>query len=184
MPCLQGAPGRRSYGRAVSACTGGIECPELLVLHGSPTGTTGSDSTGRKVGARGYAVTMTDSYTVFWSNHRCQRLERYGLGARLTVLFGGPHLSQPNFRRAGVHEGDYLHPVRVLGGSLYVLGRMRVRQLISLEHAEIGAKLDDYLQRYAQWRWLQHTCTMRWSSARTARRFAWTWWFRLTCWSD
>ena len=104
-------------------------------------------------------MTMVDSYTVFWSNHRCQALERHGLGARLTVLFGGPHLSQPNFRRAGVNEGDFLYPVRVLSGSLYVLGRMRVRQLISLEDSQTGATLDTYLQRYPQWRWLQESCT-------------------------
>jgi hypothetical protein len=102
---------------------------------------------------------MVDSYTVFWPNHRCQALERHGLGAPLTVLFGGPHLSQPSFRRAGVNEGDYLYPVRVLGGSLYVLGRMRVRQLISLEDAQTPATLDDHLQRYPQWRWLQQSCT-------------------------
>jgi hypothetical protein len=102
---------------------------------------------------------MADSYTVFWPNRRCRTLERYGLGGRLTVLFGGPHVSQPNFRRAGVKDGDHLYPVRVLDGRLYVLGRMRVRQLISLDHPETPASLEDYLQRFPEWRWLPQTCT-------------------------
>ena len=49
---------------------------------------------------------------------------------RLTVLFGGPHTSEPSFRRATVQPGDLLYPVGVCDQVLYVLGRMRVQQVV------------------------------------------------------
>jgi hypothetical protein len=50
----------------------------------------------------------------------------------LEVLFGGPHTSEPSFQRAGVTPGDYIYPVRVLTGTLYVLARMRVQRILSV----------------------------------------------------
>jgi hypothetical protein len=75
------------------------------------------------------------------------------------LLFGGPHRSQPSFRKAGVKEGDELYPVRLLDGTLYVLGRMRVKRLTRFELGGAGNPLDEHLQRYAEWRWLARTCT-------------------------
>ena len=77
---------------------------------------------------------MANSFTLLWSQERCERMEKAGQASKpLTVLFGGPHQSEPRFRRFGVQPGDYLYPLRVAGGVLYVLGRMRVRQLLSVE---------------------------------------------------
>ena len=55
---------------------------------------------------------MSDSYTVFWTMDRW--LGALAVGHQpLPVLFGGPHLSEPSFRRAGVKVGDLLYPVAV-----------------------------------------------------------------------
>ena len=102
---------------------------------------------------------MADAYTVFWTNERCRHLKRSGQdSARLEVLFGGPHQSEPSFRRAGVQEGDDIYPVQVHSGTVYLLGRLRVQQLISLEHGDqVG--LGDFLRRYPTWDFLAPTCT-------------------------
>ena len=48
-------------------------------------------------------------------------------------MFGGPHSSLPSFRCYIVQPGDIIYPVRVSKGILYILGRMKVKKLISLE---------------------------------------------------
>lgn len=118
---------------------------------------------------------MTDSYTVLWSNDRIQHIIKHRQeGARLEVLFGGPHSSEPSFRRYGVKEGDWIYPVRVHQGVLYVIGRMQVRRLISLEeyiaqypdafaHCERGRypmeTLANYLSLHPEKLYLAPTCT-------------------------
>jgi hypothetical protein len=77
---------------------------------------------------------MSDAYTVLWTKDRCRLLKEAGqVGARLKVLFGGPHQSQPRFSRFGVKPGDYIYPIHVADGALHVLGRMRVKRLLPLE---------------------------------------------------
>src|SRR3569833_3042161 len=79
-------------------------------------------------------VAVPDSFTVLWSQDRCADLRRQGqTGARLELLFGGPHVSQPSFRRAGVRPGDYVYPIHLHSGELFVLGRLRVREIVPLE---------------------------------------------------
>ncbi len=53
-------------------------------------------------------------------------------GACLAVLFGGPHQSAPSFARFGVREGDFVYPVRVHKGVLFVIARMRVERIVPL----------------------------------------------------
>jgi hypothetical protein len=93
---------------------------------------------GRKISSSDGATTkgtmLADSYTQLWSKDRFSLLQKHGkVGTRLTVLFGGPHLSEPGFRRFGVREGDSLYPMRVSAGILYILGRMKVRRLLSID---------------------------------------------------
>jgi hypothetical protein len=77
---------------------------------------------------------MADAYTQFWTRERCDRLRRLGWeGRSLEILFGGPHTSEPSFRAACVRPGDYVYPVAVHGGTLYLLGRTRVRRILDLE---------------------------------------------------
>ncbi|MGE5222301.1 MAG: hypothetical protein ACM3PY_07685 [Omnitrophica WOR_2 bacterium] len=83
---------------------------------------------------------MANSFTTLWTNDRCISLAQYNLeGTLLNTLFGGPHTSEPSFRRAGVKAGDYIYPVRVNKGVLYIITRMRVKEILSL---------DDYIERY------------------------------------
>jgi hypothetical protein len=74
---------------------------------------------------------------------------------QLTVLFGGPHLSQPSFRRATVQPGDLLYPIGICDQALYVFGRMRVQEIIAADRQ----LLDEYFARYKMWRFLAQTCT-------------------------
>jgi hypothetical protein len=95
---------------------------------------------------------MSDSYTVLWTNDRCEWLRKNNeVGRPLRVLFGGPHQSAPRFSRFGVKPGDYLYPVSVFQGDLYLIARMKVKEFIALrgyltEHlglskAEVGSIL-------------------------------------------
>lgn len=77
---------------------------------------------------------MAEAYTIFWTRERCDTLRRLGwTGHQLEVLFGGPHISEPSFRDAKVQRGDEIYPIAVRSGVLYILGRVRVRQILDLE---------------------------------------------------
>ncbi len=77
---------------------------------------------------------MPDSFTTLWSADRCKLIPQHHMeGTSLTVLFGGPHTSEPGFRRAGVKAGDYIYPLRVKQGIAYVIARMRVKEILPLE---------------------------------------------------
>ena len=88
---------------------------------------------------------MADAYTMFWTRERCDALRRLGWAGRpLEVLFGGPHTSEPSFRRACVRPGDAIYPIAVRDGILYVLGRARVQRILTLEdYIEARADLFD-----------------------------------------
>jgi hypothetical protein len=92
---------------------------------------------------------------VYWPQPRW----RHAVGVRqpLTVLFGGPHTSEPSFRRATVRPGDLLYPIGVRDQVLYLFGRMRVREIIHLDDDQ--RLLKEYLARYGAWRFLAPTCT-------------------------
>jgi hypothetical protein len=76
---------------------------------------------------------VAEAYTVFWTQERCNALRRLGgEGKPLHTLFGGPHTSEPSFRRATVRPGDDLYPIGVHAGAIYVLGRVRVRRILTL----------------------------------------------------
>jgi hypothetical protein len=78
---------------------------------------------------------MSEAYTMFWTHDRCDALRKLGcLGKPLDVLFGGPHISEPSFRRAGVRPGDEVYPITVKAGTLYVLCRVRAGRVLSLEN--------------------------------------------------
>lgn len=79
------------------------------------------------------------------------------VGQRLAVLFGGPHTSEPSFRRATVQPSDLLYPIGVCAQVLYVLGRMRVQQIVPAD--EDRDLLQEYFARYSAWRFLAPTCT-------------------------
>jgi hypothetical protein len=97
---------------------------------------------------------MSDAYTVFWTRERRHALRTQGnVGKPLSLLFGGPHTSEPSFVRATVRPGDYLYPISVQHGTLFVLGRVRVRRLLALE-AFVDARPDlfaEHLREPPEW---------------------------------
>jgi hypothetical protein len=97
-----------------------------------------------------------EAYSVYWPQERWKRGST--AAHRLTVLFGGPHSSEPSFRRATVQPGDLLYPIGVYSQVLYVLGRMRVQEIV-LVGGDGEPPLDEYFERYGMWRFLAPTCT-------------------------
>ena len=94
---------------------------------------------------------------MYWPQKRWRRAAT--VGQRLTVLFGGPHTSQPSFRRATVKPEDLLYPVGVHGQVLYVFGRMRVQEIIPVDGNEQPSPLDQYFGAHHVWQFLAPTCT-------------------------
>jgi hypothetical protein len=88
---------------------------------------------------------------VYWPQERWKRAA--GVARRLAVLFGGPHTSEPSFRRATVQPGDLLYPIGVCDQVLYVFGRMRVQEIVPVGDQN-QPSLDEYLARYGVWRFL------------------------------
>jgi hypothetical protein len=95
---------------------------------------------------------------VYWPQERWRRAAT--VGQRLTVLFGGPHTSEPSFRRATVQPGNLLYPIGVRDQVLYVFGRMRVQEIVPVDDGnDQQLRLEQYFVRYGMWRFLAPTCT-------------------------
>lgn len=100
---------------------------------------------------------MSEAYSVYWPQKRWLAAAVVA-GQRLPVLFGGPHASEPSFRRAAVKPGDLLYPVGVRDQVLYVFARMQVADIIAVNGAG-QPRLEDYLAGYQGWRFLASMCT-------------------------
>jgi hypothetical protein len=101
---------------------------------------------------------VADSYTVFWTMDRW--LGALGVGHRpLPVLFGGPHLSEPSFRRAGVKVGDAIYPVAVANRQVHLVARMRVLEMVLLGQEDGPSLIEQRFPQYRVWRFLAPTCT-------------------------
>jgi hypothetical protein len=94
---------------------------------------------------------------VYWPQKRWRRAATEC--RPLTVFFGGPHSSEPSFRRAAVQPGDLLYPIGVRDQVLYVFGRMRVQEIALFDGDDQQSRLDHYFAHYAEWRFLAPTCT-------------------------
>jgi hypothetical protein len=95
-----------------------------------------------------------EAYSVYWPQARWR--QAVGIAEPLSLLFGGPHTSEPSFRRATVQPGDLLYPIGLCDQVLYVFGRMRVEQIIPVGGSG-QPRLEEYLSR--TWRFLAPTCT-------------------------
>jgi hypothetical protein len=101
---------------------------------------------------------VADSYTVFWNMDRW--LNAVSVGHKpLPVLFGGPHLSEPSFRRAGVKIGDAVYAVAVSSRRVHVVARMRVRELLLLGEEDGPTLIDQRFPQFRAWKFLAPTCT-------------------------
>ena len=118
---------------------------------------------------------MSDSYTVLWNRDRVRIAKQHGLEGRIVeALFGGPHTSQPSFRRAGVQPGDHLYVIAISDGVLHVLLRLTVARIVSAETYITGnpqlfpperegawtmQTLDRHVQDHPEMKALIWTCT-------------------------
>lgn len=101
---------------------------------------------------------MSESFTVFWTMDRW--LGALSAGHKpLPVLFGGPHLSEPSFRRAGVRVGDLLYPVAVSNRRVHLIARMRVREMLLIGQEDGPTLIDQRFPQYKSWKVLAPTCT-------------------------
>jgi hypothetical protein len=101
---------------------------------------------------------VSEAYTVFWTMDRWISALQAG-HKPLPVLFGGPHLSEPSFRRAGVKVGDEIYPVAVSNRRVYVVSRMRVREMLLLGQEDGPTLIDQRFPQYRAWKFLAPTCT-------------------------
>lgn len=70
-------------------------------------------------------------YTTLWSNDWAKQILKNDKNSILSVIYGGPHSSQPSLSRVKV--GDVIFPVRVEGGNLYIMGRMTVEKIMNAD---------------------------------------------------
>ena len=102
---------------------------------------------------------MADAYTVFWASHRCGGARAsIEAGEPLTILFGGPHQSLPSFVKAKVSAGDLVYPIAVYDQQVFVLGRMRVREVRSFTVESTGRLFQEHVDGNPHWRFLADSC--------------------------
>lgn len=101
---------------------------------------------------------MPDACTVFWTQDRCA-------AAGFVVATGGavagalrrPAHVPAQLCPAKVAAGDPVYPIGVRRQKLYVLGRMRITELIEFTPASLG-RMDEYVRQFPRWRFLAGGC--------------------------
>lgn len=84
-------------------------------------------------------------FTLLWNNEYCQFLYRMGVeGQRLRFVWGG-HNQLSRFSHYKVSVGDYICPVRVFQQTLFVIARMRVKQVTTRDEYLVHHPLDELL---------------------------------------
>lgn len=99
---------------------------------------------------------MSEAYSVYWAQPRWRSMA--ATSQPLRVLFGGPHNSQPSFRRATVQPGDLLYPIGMRNCVLYVFGCLRVQEIVPVGGSD-HPSLNEFFARYPGSRFLAPTCT-------------------------
>ena len=69
------------------------------------------------------------SYIIFWARERIDNYIKNGDKGPLSVIFGGPHTSQPTLGKVNI--GDTIFPITVSNGKMYILGRMEIEKIIT-----------------------------------------------------
>ena len=72
-----------------------------------------------------------ESYIIYWRKDRVKQILNNGDKGPLSVIYGGPHQSQPALGRVGV--GDRVYPITVISGTMYLLGRMTINEIVDAE---------------------------------------------------
>lgn len=68
-----------------------------------------------------------NSYFILWPTDWCKRLMQVNDYGPLEVVYGGPHASVPSLSK--VAAGDFIYPVSIKNGALFILGRMQVERI-------------------------------------------------------
>ena len=87
-----------------------------------------------------------ESYIIFWKKEKIKRILANGDNGPLSVLYSGPHQSQPVFGKVGA--GDRVYPITVIEGKLYLLGRMTIDAIIDADEYlldKLGVTNPDYM---------------------------------------
>jgi len=74
---------------------------------------------------------MSNSYVTLWTQGYCKGLQRADDRGPLSVMFGGPHTSLLSVAR--LKPDDWVYPMMISAGSLFVIGRMRIAAIIPYE---------------------------------------------------
>ena len=69
------------------------------------------------------------SYIVFWAKERIDNYIKNGDKGPLSVIFGGPHTSQPPLGKVNID--DTIFPITVNNGKMYILGRVEIEKIIT-----------------------------------------------------
>lgn len=67
-------------------------------------------------------------YFILWSNDWCKKLEKIADFGPIEVIYRGEYQSVPALGKVAI--GDTVYPVRVNGGSLYLLGRFEIAEIV------------------------------------------------------
>ncbi|MBJ6146249.1 hypothetical protein [Hymenobacter sp. BT559] len=68
-----------------------------------------------------------NSYFILWPNDWCKSLAQANDYGPLQVIYGGPHTSVPSLGK--IKSGDFIYPVSIKSGQLFILGRMQVEHI-------------------------------------------------------
>jgi len=112
----------------------------------------------------------SSSFVVMWSSDRIRSARTSGwVGKPLPFLFGGPHISHPSPRKAGVRSGDSIFPLGFKSGQLMVLCECEVEEIVPIEQfcekfrvPQVLSWQSEYLRDWLAPRsckWLAPTCT-------------------------
>jgi hypothetical protein len=92
---------------------------------------------------------MPDSYTMLWTTDYCKYLTSVNeIGKPLRFVWGG-HNQSTRFSHYKIKEGDYIYPIRVYKGDLYIIARMKIKQIIKRDNYLDLHPEDEYLIRHS-----------------------------------
>jgi hypothetical protein len=97
---------------------------------------------------------LPESYIVFWKKDKIDRILKNGDDGPLSVLYGGPHQSQPAFGK--LRAGDVVFPFTMVDGVMYLIGRMVIEEIVNadeylanaLKIQPCGIMWDDYWNKH------------------------------------
>ncbi|MBF9142095.1 hypothetical protein [Hymenobacter properus] len=86
-----------------------------------------------------------NSYFILWPTDWCKRLVQVNDYGPFEVVYGGPHTSVPSLGK--VAAGDFIYPVSIKNGELFILGRMQVERITE---ADVYLKEQNIIRPYGE----------------------------------